>query len=121
MISIWFDWRIVTTNQLSHLYSILTSHTFTCHYLISNHCTHATIDIDSLTTGCSIDATGQIVKSQGGKQSAELSATSLHIVGTCPGETYPLAKKRHSLEYLCTIAHLRPLTNTIAAVSLLMG
>ena len=47
----------------------------------------------------------------------ELSATSLRIVGTCPGETYPLAKKRHSLEYLRTLAHLRPRTNTIAAVS----
>lgn len=38
-------------------------------------------------------------------------------MGTCPGDTYPLAKKRHSLEYLRTIAHLRPRTNTIAAVS----
>jgi len=74
-------------------------------------------EIDKLTTGCSVDATGTIVKSQGGKQSVELSASSLRIVGTCPGETYPLAKKRHSLEYLRTIAHLRPRTNTIAAVS----
>mmetsp|Transcript_6370 Transcript_6370/g.13779 ORF Transcript_6370/g.13779 Transcript_6370/m.13779 type:complete len:592 (-) Transcript_6370:106-1881(-) len=74
-------------------------------------------EIENLTTGCSINAIGQIVKSQGGKQSVELSATSLRIVGTCPGETYPLAKKRHSLEYLRTIAHLRPRTNTIAAVS----
>mmetsp|Transcript_43115 Transcript_43115/g.91732 ORF Transcript_43115/g.91732 Transcript_43115/m.91732 type:complete len:599 (+) Transcript_43115:149-1945(+) len=74
-------------------------------------------EIDKLTTGCSVDATGQIVKSQGGKQSVELSATSLRIVGTCPPESYPLAKKRHSLEYLRTIAHLRPRTNTLAAVS----
>jgi len=74
-------------------------------------------EIDKLTTGCSINAVGQIIESQGGKQSVELSATSLRIVGTCPGETYPLAKKRHSLEYLRTIAHLRPRTNTIAAVS----
>lgn len=74
-------------------------------------------EIDKLTTGCSVDATGIIVKSQGGKQSVELSATSLRIVGDCPGDTYPLAKKRHSLEYLRTIAHLRPRTNTIAAVS----
>ena len=75
-----------------------------------------TTEIDKLTTGCSVHAIGQIVKSQG-QQSVELSATSLRIVGTCPGETYPLAKKRHSLEYLRTIAHLRPRTNTIAAVS----
>jgi asparaginyl-tRNA synthetase len=46
-----------------------------------------------------------------------LSANSLRIVGVCPGESYPLAKKRHTLEYLRTIAHLRPRTNTIAAVS----
>eukprot|EP00804_Cyclotella_cryptica_P019988 CCRYP_007869-RB/>CCRYP_007869-RB protein AED:0.01 eAED:0.01 QI:179/1/1/1/1/0.66/3/3952/351 len=74
-------------------------------------------EIDKLTTGCSVHAVGQIVKSQGGKQAFELAATSLRIVGTCPGETFPLAKKRHSLEYLRTIAHLRPRTNTIAAVA----
>jgi len=74
-------------------------------------------EIENLTTGCSVNAVGQIVKSQGGKQSVELSATSLRIVGTCPSDTYPLAKKRHSLEYLRTLAHLRPRTNTLAAVS----
>merc|ERR1711966_186532 len=41
----------------------------------------------------------------------------LRIIGTCPSDTYPLAKKRHSLEYLRTLAHLRPRTNTIAAVA----
>lgn len=61
--------------------------------------------------------TGPLVKSQGGKQAVELSATSLRMLGSCPGETYPLAKKRHSLEYLRTIAHLRPRTNTVAAVA----
>lgn len=74
-------------------------------------------EIDKLTTGSSVHAVGKIVVSQGGKQSFEMSATSLRIVGQCPGETYPLAKKRHSLEYLRTIAHLRPRTNTIAAVA----
>ena len=62
-------------------------------------------------------AIGQIIESQGGKQAVELSASSLRIVGACPGDTFPLAKKRHSLEYLRTIAHLRPRTNTIAAVA----
>eukprot|EP00956_Cyclotella_meneghiniana_P045434 scaffold369051_cov76-Cyclotella_meneghiniana.AAC.1 len=76
-----------------------------------------TIDeIEKLTTGCSVHATGKIVESKG-KQAFELSATSLRLVGSCPGETFPLAKKRHSLEYLRTIAHLRPRTNTIAAVA----
>jgi len=74
-------------------------------------------EINKLTTGCSVDVVGQIVKSQGGKQSTELSAKSLRVVGACPGDTYPLAKKRHSLEYLRTIAHLRPRTNTVAAVA----
>ena len=55
--------------------------------------------------------------SQGGKQAVELSATKLRVIGDCPGDTYPLAKKRHSLEFLRTIAHLRPRTNTIAAVA----
>ena len=70
-----------------------------------------------MTTGCAVVAEGPLVKSQGGKQAVELAATSLKIVGECSGDTYPLAKKRHSLEYLRTIAHLRPRTNTIAAVS----
>lgn len=39
------------------------------------------------------------------------------MIGACPAETYPLAKKRHSLEYLRTLAHLRPRTNTVAAVA----
>eukprot|EP00565_Helicotheca_tamesis_P008491 CAMPEP_0185725418 /NCGR_PEP_ID=MMETSP1171-20130828/1695_1 /TAXON_ID=374046 /ORGANISM="Helicotheca tamensis, Strain CCMP826" /LENGTH=561 /DNA_ID=CAMNT_0028393551 /DNA_START=199 /DNA_END=1884 /DNA_ORIENTATION=- len=74
-------------------------------------------EINKLTTGCSVEVLGQAVKSQGGKQAVELSAKSLRIVGACPGDTYPLAKKRHSLEYLRTLAHLRPRTNTVAAVA----
>lgn len=70
-----------------------------------------------MTTGCAVVVEGPLIKSPGGKQAVELSATKLRVVGECPGETYPLAKKRHSLEYLRTIAHLRPRTNTIAAVS----
>jgi len=73
-------------------------------------------EIDKLATGCSVEVTGKIVASQG-KQKLEVSGSSIRIVGQCPGETYPLAKKRHSLEYLRTLAHLRPRTNTIAAVA----
>lgn len=74
-------------------------------------------EIEKITTGCSVDVVGTIVASQGGKQAVELAATSLSIIGACPADTYPLAKKRHSLEYLRTLAHLRPRTNTIAAVA----
>lgn len=72
--------------------------------------------INELNTGCSVEVKGTVVPSQG-KQSVELSSKSLKIVGKCPGDSYPLAKKRHSLEYLRTIAHLRPRTNTVAAVA----
>lgn len=73
-------------------------------------------EINKLTTGCSVEVNGRIVESKG-KQKVEVASTTLRIVGDCPGDTYPLAKKRHSLEYLRTIAHLRPRTNTIAAVA----
>jgi len=73
-------------------------------------------EIDNLATGCSVEVVGKIVESQG-KQKFEVQSSSLRIVGACPGDTYPLAKKRHSLEYLRTLAHLRPRTNTIAAVA----
>lgn len=81
------------------------------------------VDADSLqqledvTTGASVEIVGPIVASQGGKQAVEMAATSLRVVGACPSDTFPLAKKRHSLEYLRSIAHLRPRTNTIAAVA----
>lgn len=74
-------------------------------------------EIEKISTGCAVVVEGPLVKSQGGKQAVEVSASKLKVVGDCPGDTYPLAKKRHSLEYLRTIAHLRPRTNTIAAVA----
>lgn len=73
--------------------------------------------IDTLTTGSSITVTGKVVKSPGKNQSIELHAEKLIIVGLCDGETYPLQKKRHSFEYLRTIAHLRPRTNTQGAIN----
>lgn len=74
-------------------------------------------ELAKITTGCSVVVEGPLVDSQGGKQAVELAATKLRVVGECPGDTYPLAKKRHSLEYLRTLAHLRPRTNTIAAIA----
>lgn len=72
---------------------------------------------DSITTGCSISATGTIVESPAQGQPIEMHAKELHLIGTCDPENYPLQKKRHSLEFLRTIAHLRPRTNTIGAVA----
>jgi asparaginyl-tRNA synthetase len=73
--------------------------------------------IDAITTGAAVEVIGPLVASQGAKQAVEMSARTIRVVGACSAETYPLAKKRHSLEYLRSLAHLRPRTNTIAAVA----
>jgi len=73
--------------------------------------------ISKLSTGTAISTTGNLVKSPGGEQAFELQATNIEILGECDSETYPLQKKRHSFEFLRTIAHLRPRTNTIGAVA----
>lgn len=72
--------------------------------------------IEHITTGASLAVTGTIVASPNEHQSFELQAKEIEIIGLCPIDKYPLQKKRHSLEYLRTIAHLRPRTNTIGAV-----
>ncbi len=69
------------------------------------------------STGASIECTGKAVESPGGKQKVELKADSVKILGTCPADDYPLQKKRHSFEFLRSIAHLRPRTNTLGAVA----
>jgi asparaginyl-tRNA synthetase len=71
----------------------------------------------SLTTGASVSVTGKIVESPGKNQKVELHASSVTLIGACDPETYPLQKKRHSFEFLRTIAHLRPRTNTQGAVA----
>jgi len=73
-------------------------------------------EIGQLTTGSAVTITGKLVESPG-KQPFELQAESLEIHGTSPAEDYPLQKKRHSFEFLRTIAHLRPRTNTQGAVA----
>jgi asparaginyl-tRNA synthetase len=72
--------------------------------------------LPSLTTGASIFATGILKESPGKNQALELHASKIHLYGTCDPARYPLQKKRHSFEFLRTIAHLRPRTNTQGAV-----
>jgi asparaginyl-tRNA synthetase len=72
--------------------------------------------VQHLTTGASLSVTGKLVESPGKNQSLELKAEKIHLLGTCSAEKYPLQKKRHSFEFLRTIAHLRPRTNTQGAV-----
>ncbi len=71
-----------------------------------------------LTTGCAVVATGRLVESQGKGQAVEIQATGIEVVGWVDDpETYPVAAKRHSFEYLREVAHLRPRTNTFGAVA----
>ena len=64
--------------------------------------------------GTSMKVTGRIVVTPGAKQPFEVNADSVTLLDVCPPE-YPLQKKRHTLEYLRTMPHLRPRTNTFAA------
>lgn len=73
--------------------------------------------IEKISTGCSICVKGKLIKSPGKNQSVEMQTQQLSILGECDPESYPLQKKRHSFEFLRTIAHLRPRTNTLGAVA----
>lgn len=71
-----------------------------------------------VTTGCAVDIEGTLVESQGKGQSVEIQATRVSVVGWVDDpESYPIAKKRHTFEYLRTVAHLRPRTNTFGAIT----
>ena len=70
--------------------------------------------VRKLATGAAISAEGEVVESPGKGQRYELHATKVTLEGAVAAG-YPLQKKRHSFEFLRTIAHLRPRTNTIAA------
>lgn len=72
-------------------------------------------EICKLTISSSIKVTGTLVKTENAKQPFEIQATSVEIEGLSDS-TYPLQKKKHSFEYLRTIAHLRPRANTFNAV-----
>ena len=73
--------------------------------------------VESLSTGCSVCAQGELVESQGRNQKYEIKATRLELLGQADPEEYPLQKKRHTLEFLREIAHLRPRTNTFGAMA----
>ena len=73
--------------------------------------------IEKLTTGVSVSITGTVTESPGKNQQFEIHAKEIQIIGACDPEIYPLQKKRHTFEFLRTIAHLRPRTNTIGAVT----
>ncbi len=69
-----------------------------------------------ITTGACIKATGEIIPSPGKGQRVELKAATIEILGDSDAEKFPLQPKKHSLEFLREIAHLRFRTNTFGAV-----
>jgi asparaginyl-tRNA synthetase len=74
-------------------------------------------EVKKLIAGCSLTVTGEVKASPAKGQPTELHADSVTVHGWADAETYQLQKKRHSFEFLRTLAHLRPRTNTFGAVT----
>ena len=72
--------------------------------------------LKKITTGACIGVKGALVKSVGSGQAVEIQAKEITVYGEANPDSYPLQKKGHSMEFLRTIAHLRPRTNTFGAV-----
>lgn len=72
-------------------------------------------EISKLLTGCAVRVSGKLVITEGAKQPFELNASEIELLGDCDA-SYPMQKKRHSLEFLREVPHLRPRTNTFMAV-----
>ncbi|EDX5006313.1 asparagine--tRNA ligase [Salmonella enterica] len=86
--------------------------------VINNSLPNYNEEVLHLTTGCSVIVTGKVVASPGQGQSFEIQATKVEVAGWVEDpDTYPMAAKRHSIEYLREVAHLRPRTNLIGAVA----
>ena len=73
--------------------------------------------VKRLSAGCSVSVEGLVKESPGKGQATEIQASRVVLHGTADVESYPLQKKRHSFEFLRTIAHLRPRTNTFGAIA----
>ena len=75
-------------------------------------------EVVKLSAGCAISVAGKLVVSQGKGQSFEIQAETIAVVGWVENpDSYPISAKRHTLEFLREVAHLRPRTNTISAVT----
>ena len=75
-------------------------------------------DVQKLTSGCAVEATGSIVPSPAKGQPFEMQAADIRVIGWVEDpDHYPIQPKPHSLEFLREVAHLRPRTNVIAAAT----
>ncbi len=73
--------------------------------------------MDGVGVGSSLSVEGQLIESQGGGQKMEIVAEKFEVLGIADPKTYPLQPKKHSLEFLREIAHLRFRTNTFGAIT----
>ena len=86
--------------------------------VIANTLPNYESEVLRLTTGCSVEVTGKVVASMGQGQVFEVQATSITVLGWVEDpDTYPMAAKRHSIEYLREVGHLRARTNIVGAVT----
>jgi asparaginyl-tRNA synthetase len=86
--------------------------------IVPNELDNYESDILKLTTGCSVKVSGILVESPGKGQAFEIQATAVEVLGFVEDpDTYPMAAKRHSIEFLREQAHLRPRTNIGGAVT----
>ena len=75
-------------------------------------------EIQKLTSGCAVAASGTLTRSQGQGQAVEVQADAIEVVGWVDDpEAYPIQPKKTSFEYLRDVAHLRPRTNTLGAIA----
>src|ERR1700730_13270721 len=75
-------------------------------------------EVQKLTAGCAVEATGMIVPSPAKGQPFEMQASAIKVIGWVEDpDTYPIQPKPHSLEFLRDVAHLRPRTNVIGAAT----
>ena len=102
--------------------SFLAIHDGTCfdaiQAIVPNTIENYEADVQKLTASCAVEVIGTLVESAGKGQSVEIQATTVNVLGWVENpDTYPMAAKRHSIEYLREHAHLRPRTNIIGAVA----
>ena len=102
--------------------SFLAIHDGTCfdpiQAVVPNTLVNYESEVLALSTGCAVEVSGELVASEGKGQSVEIQASEVVVVGMVDDpESYPIAKKRHTFEYLRTQAHLRTRTNTFGAIT----
>ena len=111
-----------TRRDSKHGFSFVNLHDGSCFHplqvVANSSLANYEAEILCLTAGCALSATGTLVESQGRGQSVEMQAESIEVAGWVEDpDSYPIAAKRHTLERLREVSHLRARTNTIGAVA----